>query len=63
MYAFNPTVLRDIGHSIPNDIGHGLLPRLIGRARVLLVENYFRDIGTPTAYEQAVRDWRPKVAT
>jgi mannose-1-phosphate guanylyltransferase len=61
MYAFNSSVLLEIDDTTPNDIGHQLLPRLVGRARALPVEGYFCDIGTPTAYQQAVREWRPKV--
>jgi mannose-1-phosphate guanylyltransferase len=63
MYAFDPGLLLEIEEEIPSDIGYQLLPRLIGRARALLVENYFCDIGTPSAYEQAVRDWRPRVSS
>jgi mannose-1-phosphate guanylyltransferase len=61
MYAFNPSVLLEIDDTTPNDIGYRLLPRLVGRARALPVDDYFRDIGTPAAYERAVREWRPKV--
>ena len=61
MYAFNPGVLLEIDDTIPSDIGYGLLPRLVGRARALPVDDYFRDIGTPAVYEQVVREWRPKV--
>ena len=63
MYAFNPSVLDDIDDTTPKDIGRHLLPRLIGRAAVVPVEGYFRDIGTPTTYELALREWRPKVAS
>lgn len=61
IYAFSPSVLLDIDPMPPRDVGYHLLPRLIGRARALPVEGYFRDIGTPSAYQQAIRDWRPKV--
>lgn len=61
MYAFSPSVLCDIDATPPNDIGYDLLPCLVGRARVLPLEGYFCDIGTPAAYEQALRDWRPRV--
>ncbi len=61
MYAFNPSVILDIDDTTPNDIGYQLLPRLVGRARALPVDDYFCDIGTPAAYERAVREWRPKV--
>ena len=61
MYAFNPSVIRELDDRKPSDIGYQLLPRLIGRARALPLDNYFCDIGTPAAYEQAVREWQPKV--
>ena len=41
----------------PHDIGYDLLPRLIGRARAVPVEGYFRDIGTVDAYRQAREEW------
>ncbi len=61
MYAFNTSVLLEIDDTIPSDIGHQLLPRLVGRARVVAIEGYFCDIGTPASYQQARRQWRPKV--
>jgi mannose-1-phosphate guanylyltransferase len=61
MYAFNPSLLLELDDHYPSDIGYELLPRLIGRARALLVEGYFCDIGTPAAYEQVLREWQPKV--
>jgi mannose-1-phosphate guanylyltransferase len=56
MYAFHPSLLDEIG-APPKDIGYGLLPRLVGRARAVLVEGYFRDIGTPEAYRLAEQEW------
>ena len=63
MYAFSPTVLQQIDPMPPRDIGYHLLPQLVGRARALALDGYFRDIGTPTAYQQAVEDWRPRVSS
>jgi mannose-1-phosphate guanylyltransferase len=57
MYAFSPSVLDHIGGGPPRDIGYDLLPRLIGSARGVIVDAYFRDIGTPDAYRQAQADW------
>jgi len=62
IYAFDPGVLDLLAADRPLDIGYDLLPKLIGRARAIEVEGYFRDIGTPAAYEQAQRDWRVRVA-
>lgn len=57
MYAFHPRVLDEIDGRRPIDIGYDLLPRLVGRARVVLVEGYFRDIGTVDAYQRAREEW------
>ena len=57
MYAFSPGVLDEIGAGQPKDIGYDLLPRLVGRAWAVLVEGYFRDIGTVGAYRQACEEW------
>jgi mannose-1-phosphate guanylyltransferase len=60
MYAFDPKVLDEIDPEPPRDIGYDLLPRLVGQARAISVEGYFRDIGTPEAYRLAQQEWRAK---
>lgn len=57
MYAFHPSVLDEIDGMPPKDIGFDLLPRLVGRSRAVLVEGYFRDIGTVDAYQRAREEW------
>jgi mannose-1-phosphate guanylyltransferase len=57
MYAFHPCVLDEIADKPRSDIGYDLLPRLVGRARAVLVEGYFRDIGTADAYRRAKEEW------
>jgi mannose-1-phosphate guanylyltransferase len=57
MYAFQPSVLEEIDATPPRDIGYDLLPRLVGRARAVPVEGYFRDIGTADAYQRAREEW------
>ncbi len=57
IYAFQPSVLDEIAAGSPRDIGYDLLPRLVGRARAVLIEGYFRDIGTPDAYRRACEEW------
>jgi mannose-1-phosphate guanylyltransferase len=57
MYALHPCVIDEIGGTPPQDIGYDLLPRLVGRARAVLVEGYFRDIGTVDAYQRAREEW------
>jgi mannose-1-phosphate guanylyltransferase len=56
MYAFSPDVLDEIGPA-PADIGYHLLPALAGRARALVIEGFFCDIGTPEAYRRAREEW------
>jgi mannose-1-phosphate guanylyltransferase len=57
MYAFGPSVIDEVDDRLPQDIGYDLMPRLVGRARAVLVEGYFRDIGTPDAYRRARKEW------
>jgi len=57
MYAFGPGVLDEIDAGPPKDIGHDLLPRLVGRARALLVDGYFRDVGTAESFRRACEEW------
>ena len=58
IYAFHPAVLDEIPQPSPRDIGFDLLPRLVGRARaVAMDECYFLDIGTLAALERARDDW------
>ncbi len=57
MYAFHPRLLDEIGRPPPRDIGYDLLPGLVGRARAVPVEGYFRDIGTVAAYQRAQQEW------
>jgi mannose-1-phosphate guanylyltransferase len=63
MYAFHPGVLDEIGGPLPRDIGYDLLPRLVGRAKAMPVEGYFRDVGTVDAYQRALREWPVRAAT
>lgn len=56
IYAFHPSVLDEIKNA-PADIGYDLLPGLVDRARAVLVEGYFRDVGTADAYRRAREEW------
>jgi mannose-1-phosphate guanylyltransferase len=62
MYAFQPKALDEIGGVPPCDIDFDLLPHLVGRARAVLVDGYFRDIGTVQSYHQARREWPARVS-
>jgi mannose-1-phosphate guanylyltransferase len=61
MYAFAPAVVDEIDGEPPRDIGYHLLPRLVGRARAVQIDGYFRDIGTPAAYRLARSEWSGRV--
>ena len=63
MYALHPRVLDEIGGPPPRDIGYDLLPRLVGRAKAMPVEGYFRDVGTVAAYQRAEQEWPVRTAT
>jgi mannose-1-phosphate guanylyltransferase len=60
IYAFHPSLLDELDGALPKDIGYDLLPRLVGRAYVVPVPGYFRDIGTVDAYQQAIQEWPAK---
>lgn len=51
-----PELLEAIPDRTPCDLGHDVLPRLVGRARGVLIEGYHRDVGTPESYERACAD-------
>jgi len=57
IYAFHPRVIDEIEAVTPRDIGYDLLPRLVGRARAIPINGYFRDIGTAEAYRRAREEW------
>jgi mannose-1-phosphate guanylyltransferase len=57
IYAFHPRVIDEIEGVTPRDIGYDLLPRLVGRARAIAIDGYFRDIGTAEAYRRAREEW------
>ena len=61
IYAFHPQILAEIDDP-PQDIGYNLLPRLVGRARAVLIDGYFRDIGTPETYRRAREEWPSRVS-
>ena len=58
LYAFDPRVLDLLEGDGPLDIGRHLLPRVVGRSRVVDIGvAYFIDIGTPEALELARATW------
>jgi mannose-1-phosphate guanylyltransferase len=57
MYAFHPSVLDKIDGGPPVDIGYNLLPLLVGHAKAMTVDGYFRDVGTIDDYRLAREEW------
>ena len=51
-----PALLEAIPEKTPCDLGHDVLPRLVGRSRGIEIEGYHRDVGTPESYRQACAD-------
>ncbi len=63
IYAFSRDVLDLVDGPEPCDIGTHLLPRLVGRARVIGIgDAYLRDLGTPEALAEARATWREGAA-
>ena len=57
IYAFHPAVLDELRGRPPLDIAYDLLPTLVGEARVMEFGGYLLDVGTPSAYRRARREW------
>jgi mannose-1-phosphate guanylyltransferase len=63
LYAFSAEVFDLVDGPEPCDIGTSLLPRLVGRARVVGIgDAYLRDIGTTEALAEARATWREGVS-
>lgn len=52
-----PELLGAIPDRRPCDLGHDVLPRLLGRMRGIEIEGYHSDVGTPKSYAQACSDF------
>ncbi len=50
-------LLDAIPASVPCDLGHDVLPGLVGRMRGVVIEGYHRDVGTPESYRRACADF------
>jgi mannose-1-phosphate guanylyltransferase len=51
-----PELMAVIPEQTPCDLGHDVLPRLLGHMRGLEIDGYHRDVGTPESYRQACDD-------
>ncbi len=52
-----PALLDAIPATRPADLGHDVLPKLVGRMRGLAVEGYHADVGTPDNYRRVCEDF------
>jgi len=57
LYVFRREVRAYLPGGFPADVGHGLLPKLVGRAMGLEIRDYFVDIGTLENYERAQTEY------
>ena len=57
LYVFRREVRAYLPAGFPADVGHGLLPALVGRAMGLPIRDYFVDIGTLENYYRAQADY------
>ncbi len=57
LYVFRREVRSYLPAAIPADVGHSLLPALVGQAMGLLISDYFVDIGTLENYHRAQADY------
>jgi mannose-1-phosphate guanylyltransferase len=62
MYAFSPAAIDQCPKGIPRDIGYHLLPGLVGKAHAVVIDSFFRDIGTIDGYREAGQDWAQRSA-
>jgi NDP-sugar pyrophosphorylase family protein len=53
----SPALLDAIPPERPCDLGHHVLPRLVGRARGVPIRGYHADVGTPEAYAATCADF------
>ena len=63
IYVASPAVFDyfpEEGAGRPLDLGHHVLPRLVGRMIGYEIKEYLRDIGTCDAYQAALDEWPKK---
>jgi mannose-1-phosphate guanylyltransferase len=52
-----PELLEAIPDRTPCDLGHDVIPRLVGRMGAVEIDGYHRDIGTPESYRRTCADF------
>ena len=51
-----PALLEALPAQRPCDLGHDVLPRLLGRMRGVAIRGFHADVGTPEAWREACAD-------
>jgi mannose-1-phosphate guanylyltransferase len=57
LYLVRPPVLDEIPDGPLVDLGHDVLPALVGRMHGYVIPGFYVDIGTPAALDRAEADW------
>ena len=52
-----PALLEAIPARTPCDLGHDVLPQLLGRMDGVEIDGYHRDVGTPESYRLTCEDF------
>jgi mannose-1-phosphate guanylyltransferase len=58
IYVASPEFLSYIPEGKVVDIGHDVLPKLVGKMYGCEIDGYLRDIGTPENYKKAQEEWK-----
>ncbi len=58
-----PALLEALPQHVPADIGGQVLPKLVGRMRGIVLEDFVLDIGTLENYHRAQTHWPARVST
>ena len=58
IYVASPEIIFYIPEGDVVDLGHDVLPKLIGKIYGCVIDGYLRDIGTPENYKKAQEEWK-----
>ena len=58
IYVASPSLIDYIPEGKVVDLGHDVLPSLVGKIYGCVIDGYLRDIGTSENYRKAQREWR-----
>ena len=58
IYVASPEIFSYIPEGNVVDLGHDVLPKLVGKMYGCEIDGYLRDIGTPENYKKAQEEWK-----